>query len=163
MAARGGIRYRWWMPAVALALAACTSNMSPQSGSPSTSGAPPTSAIPSGAAPSGQAATSVKFVRAPHQLPAPVEREVAVTDGKQILIAGGLDSNGSSTNGVFSFSPATGHIAMIGTMPQVFHDAAGELLGGKLVVFGGGSSTSVDTVQAFDPATRKASVVGHLP
>ncbi len=163
MAARAGIRYRWWMPVVALALAACTSNMSPQSDSPSASGVPPTSMIPSGPGPSGQTATSVKFVRAQHQLPAPVEREVAVADGKQILIAGGLNSTGGSTNGVFSFSPATGHIARIGTMPQVFHDAAGELLGGKLVVFGGGSSTSVDTVQAFDPSTRKASVIGHLP
>src|SRR5689334_18876445 len=109
MAARAGNRYRWLLPVVALALAACTSNMSPQSGSQTASGVPPTSAIPSGPAPSAQTATSVKFVRAPHQLPAPVEREVAVTDGKQILIAGGLDSTGSSTNGVFSFSPTTGH------------------------------------------------------
>jgi N-acetylneuraminic acid mutarotase len=105
----------------------------------------------------------VKFVRAPHQLPAPVQREVAVTDGKQILIAGGLDSTGASTDGVFSFSPTTGHIANVGTMPQVFHDAAGELLGGRLVVFGGGSSASVDTVQAFDPSSKKAIVIGHLP
>src|SRR6478609_2643276 len=160
MAARAGTLRRW-IPLVALVLAACTSNMSPQSDSPSASGAPSTSAIPSGPAP--QTATSVKFIRAPHQLPAPVQREVAVTDGKQILIAGGLDSTGASTSGVFTFSPTTGHIAQVGTMPQVFHDAAGELLGGRLVVFGGGSTASIDTVQSFDPATKKASVIGHLP
>ena len=45
-------------------------------------------------------------------------------------------------------------------MPQVFHDAAGAMLGGKLVVFGGGSPTSVDAVQAFDPSTGKRRVAG---
>src|SRR3954447_783394 len=161
MASHRGIRRRWWMPVVTVALAACTSNMSPES--PSASGVPPTSATASGAAPSATTAASVKFVRAPHQLPAPVQREVAVTDGKQILIAGGLDATGASTSGVFAFSPSTGHIAQVGTMPQVFHDAAGELLGGRLVVFGGGSTVSIDIVQAFDPSTKKASVIGHLP
>src|SRR5437763_17147710 len=102
MASRAGIRLTRWVPLIAVAFAACTSNISPQS--PSASGVPPTSAVPSGPAPSSAAAASVKFVRASHQLPAPVQREVAVTDGKQILIAGGLDPTGASTNGVLTFS-----------------------------------------------------------
>ena len=37
----------------------------------------------------------------PFHLPAPVEREVAVAHRSAIIIAGGLDSSGDSTNGVF--------------------------------------------------------------
>ena len=107
--------------------------------------------------------TTVKLVPAAHQLPAPVQRAVAVNDGKQILIAGGLDANGTSTNGVFAYSPQTGHIAQVGTVPQAFHDAAGAMIGKDLFVFGGGSTESSDAVQSFDPSTGKGTVRGHLP
>ena len=107
--------------------------------------------------------TTVKLVPAAHQLPAPVQRAVAVNDGKQILIAGGLDANGTSTNGVFAYSPQTGHIAQVGTVPQAFHDAAGAMIGKDLFVFGGGSTESSNAVQSFDPSTGKGTVRGHLP
>jgi hypothetical protein len=150
------------IPLVIAVSVACTSNMSPESGTGSQT--PPTSspaASSSGTTPA--AATTVKLVPAQYQLPAPVQRAVAVRDGNQVLIAGGLAADGTSTGGVYSFSPSSGRISQIGSMPQVFHDAAGAMIGKDLLVFGGGSTDSSDAVQAFDPTTGKSSVRGHLP
>jgi hypothetical protein len=98
-----------------------------------------------------------------YRLPAPVEREVAVADGGMVYLAGGLDGTGASVAGVFSLDPATGKVTSLGTMPNAFHDASGAMLNGRLVVFGGGSSSGTDVVQAFDPRSKTGSVIGHLP
>jgi hypothetical protein len=99
----------------------------------------------------------------PFRLPAPVERAVAAGSPSGILIAGGLDAGGASTSGVFRLDPASGRLTRLGSVPQAFHDAAGGVIGGKLFIFGGGSSTSSAAVQAFDPATRQGRVVAQLP
>jgi hypothetical protein len=80
-----------------------------------------------------------------------------------VLIAGGLDASGTTVGGVFSMDPVGGALTSLGSLPTPVHDAAGAMIGGRLVVFGGGSSTGTDLVQAFDPATRSGSVIGHLP
>ena len=59
--------------------------------------------------------------------------------------------------------PATGRLTSLGTLAVPVHDATGVMIGSRLFVFGGGSSSSTDLVQEFDPATRTGSVVGHLP
>jgi hypothetical protein len=100
---------------------------------------------------------------APYRLPAPVEREVAAAAGGRVLIAGGLDAAGRSTNGVFRLDPSSGHLSLLGSMPQVFHDAAGALLGKRLFVFGGGAAQSSATVQQFDLRTRRGAIVSRLP
>ncbi|MBI3648470.1 MAG: hypothetical protein HY240_06970 [Actinobacteria bacterium] len=92
-----------------------------------------------------------------------MEREVAVADGGTVYIAGGLDRGGTSVAGVFSMDPVTGRLSNLGSMPHAFHDAAGAMIGGRLVVFGGGASSGTDLVQAFDPSSRTGSVIGHLP
>ena len=107
--------------------------------------------------------TVLQIRHATYSLPAPVQREVAVTDGSTVYLAGGLDTSGASVGGVFSLNTRTGRLANLGSTPSVFHDAAGAMIGGKLVIFGGGSSAGTDTVQAFDPANGTASVIGHLP
>ena len=159
MAARAGISIRRLLPFGFAVLIACTSNISPKAEATT----PPASSIQPSTGPSPSGVTTVKLVAAPHQLPAPVQRAVAVSNGNQILIAGGLDANGTSTDGVFAYSPQTGHIARVGTVPQAFHDAAGAMIGKDLFVFGGGSTESSDAVQSFDPATGKGTVRGHLP
>jgi hypothetical protein len=98
----------------------------------------------------------------PYRLPAPVERAGAAASGG-VLIAGGLDASGASTSGVFRLDTATGRLTSLGSVPQAFHDAAVQLIGRRLFVFGGGSSTSSASVQAFDLATRRGSIVGRLP
>ena len=162
MRGRAGGRIRRLIPLVLAASIACTSNMSPESGTSSDTPAA-SSPAPTGSGTTPAAATTVKLVPAPHQLPAPVQRAVAVSDGNHVLIAGGLAADGTSTGGVYSFSPSSGRISQIGSMPQVFHDAAGAMIGKDLFVFGGGSTESSDAVQAFDTTTGKGSVRGHLP
>jgi hypothetical protein len=102
-------------------------------------------------------------VSVPYRLPAPVEREVAVAHNGAIIIAGGLDSHGNSTNGVFRMKPETGAVSSLGRVPQSFHDAAGAILGNNLFVFGGGAAQASPAVQRFDLATRQGSVVASLP
>jgi hypothetical protein len=108
-------------------------------------------------------ATSGLVRTAPFRLPAPVQREVAVAVGPAIVIAGGLDGSGQSTNGVFRLDPANGRLTRLGTVPQPFHDAAGALIGNRLFVFGGGSAISSSAVQSFDLRTARGGVVGRLP
>jgi len=98
-----------------------------------------------------------------YRLPAPVQREVAVAAGGRVLIAGGLDTTGRSTSGVFRLDPSSGRLARLGSMRQAFHDAAGALLGHRLFVFGGGAAQSSATVQQFDPRTRRSAIVSRLP
>jgi hypothetical protein len=83
---------------------------------------------------------------------------VAVAEGADVLVAGGLDASGASTGDVDRLSPALGSAARVGAMPAPFHDAAAALVGGRLVVFGGGAASGTDVVQAF-----RGSVIGRLP
>ena len=80
-----------------------------------------------------------------------------------VYIAGGLDSSGTTANGVFGLDAATGRLTHAGDLPTPVHDAAVAVIGGKLVVFGGGSSVGTNLVQTFDPLTGRATVSGHLP
>lgn len=102
-------------------------------------------------------------VSAPYKLRAPVEREVAVVRNGAVILAGGLDSGGSSTNGVFRMNPSTGALTSLGAVPQAFHDAAGAIIGHDLFVFGGGAATSSASVQRFDLVTRTSRIVSSLP
>jgi hypothetical protein len=53
-------------------------------------------------------------------------------------------------------------IAREGTLAQPLHDAAAATLGGHTIVFGGGASTTVDTVQELVPGGA-AHQIGRLP
>jgi hypothetical protein len=108
-------------------------------------------------------ANSAAIVRFRHSLPAPVQRAVAVLDGRSIIIAGGLDAAGRSTNGVFRFDPGSGRLTPLGTLPQPFHDAAAAVIGRRLFVFGGGATAGDSTVQLFDLRMHRGSVAGNLP
>jgi N-acetylneuraminic acid mutarotase len=146
-------------PAPILALAACllAAGCSSTTAPPGRPNRTPT--------PGGAKTRSAHFVisAAGFQLPAPVQREVAEAAGNSIVLAGGLDSAGASTDGVFSLDPQNGHVSQLGTVPGAFHDAAGAMLGNKLMVFGGGAVVGTDHVQAFDLGARHGSLVGHLP
>src|SRR4029077_3526028 len=110
---------------------------------------------------SGRGAIVVRSL--PYRLTAPVQREGAVAVGGSVVIARGLDAAGRSTNGVFRLDPSSGRLKPLGSMPQVFHDAAGALLGHRLFVFGGGAAQSSATVQQFDLRTRRSSIAAQLP
>jgi hypothetical protein len=86
------------------------------------------------------------------------------------LIIGGLDSSGESVAGVFRLDSATGRVREEATLSAPLHDAAAVRLGDRVLVFGGGTATSTDAVQALpDPGggrvapTTPAEVAGRLP
>ncbi|MGN6588486.1 MAG: hypothetical protein ACTHKT_13615, partial [Solirubrobacterales bacterium] len=120
-----------------------------------------------GADPAASATASPKVLvaRASKPLPAPIAGESAVAVPGGTLILGGLDTGESSVGGVF-LRGGSGKLSPAGSLSEPLHDAAATVLGGKVLVFGGGTETSTDIVQAL-PARASphgtATVVGHLP
>ena len=101
----------------------------------------------------------------PWHMAGPLSREV-VTAGSpgQLIVLGGLSASDTSTNGVYAVSTATGAVRRIGALPVAVHDAAVAVSGQRALVFGGGSSASVSTVQSFPLAGGgTATDVGSLP
>jgi N-acetylneuraminic acid mutarotase len=96
------------------------------------------------------------------RLPLAVSRAVAVPRGSDVTLAGGLNSAGTSTDAVYRLDPMTDRLTRTGQLAEPTHDAAGALLRGRLYVFGGGTTSSVATIQRVVPQGR-ADVVGHLP
>lgn len=89
----------------------------------------------------------------PWSLSAPVSREVALPGGNgQILIFGGLTSGGRSAPGVYSLNTETGRLVQKGNLARGLHDAAGVRFGGEYFIFGGGAVSTLDTIEAVDPA-----------
>jgi hypothetical protein len=125
------------------------------------------SAAPSGRLTPGAAAPPAERLRlqispAAYQLPSGVSREVVVADGQHLLIAGGLTPRATSTAAVGLLDPVTGSTTPAGHLTTPTHDAAGAMVGGRTLIFGGGEQTSVATVQAITPGGT-ASVAGQLP
>ncbi|MGH3627198.1 MAG: hypothetical protein ACRDRL_07140 [Sciscionella sp.] len=99
---------------------------------------------------------------APWRLPAPLAREVVLASGGELLVAGGLTRSGSSSTAVLRIDPASGSTHPAGRLAVAVHDAAGALLAGHGVIFGGGQTDSVSMVQALRPH-GPARLAGHLP
>jgi outer membrane protein assembly factor BamB len=102
-------------------------------------------------------------------LPAPISGESVVAMHGGPLILGGLDSSSASVSGVFQLDTASGKLHEAGALAGPLHDAAAVALGGRVLVFGGGTATSTDAVQALpapagaiSPGTT-AVQVGRLP
>jgi hypothetical protein len=133
-------------------------------------------ALSSGGSGSGGDATrpsavprTVLVARAAAPLPAPVSGESVVGLPGGPLILGGLDSSEASVSGVFQLDRTSGRLSPAGSLIGPLHDAAATALGGSVLVFGGGTESSSDEVQALPlsggsvaPGTT-ASPVGRLP
>ena len=96
----------------------------------------------------------------PWHLAAPVSREVAVAGPRgKLIVLGGLTAGGVSADGVYALGTAHGGARRIGMLSAPLHDAAAALAGRRVLVFGGGSSATVPTVQAFTLPGRRAPAV----
>jgi hypothetical protein len=104
---------------------------------------------------------TLQIMPAPYQLPAAVSREVLLPTASGLLIIGGLTRSGISVSTVMDLDPVTGGTRPAGRLAQATHDAAGLVLGGRAFVLGGGTASSVPTVQAFTPGTP-ATVTGVM-
>ncbi len=144
---------------LALLVAACSGGGPGQPGPPAGSRtAHPAMATGSAADPPGArsaAPLSLQVTPAPYQLPSGLSREVVLPHGPDLLIAGGLTVQGTSTARVRRLNPATGNTTRMGRLAVPTHDAAGATVGGRTFVFGGGEQASVATVQEITgPAPR---------
>lgn len=111
---------------------------------------------------------ALQLTPAPYQLAAALSREVVLPAASGLLIVGGLTSRGTSTDTVTGLNPVTGATRVVARLAAATHDAAGAVLGGHAFLFGGGTATSVPTVQAFTSGSglvsgEDAAVVGRLP
>ncbi len=144
---------------LALGLAACSSGGSTPGVTPTRSTARRSSTTSTSVAPH---VPVVKVSLAPWTLPRASARAVLVADGSRLLLLGGLDGNRQTTSEVLALDPATGTVAKVGALGAAVHDAAGALVNGAPMVFGGGNSTETAAVQAFGP-DGGSHVVGRLP
>ena len=102
-------------------------------------------------------------------LSAPLSREAIVANGNGLTVLGGLTPGGSSLATVSTINLRTGAIVAAGTLADVVHDAAAATIGGRSVVFGGGSPATVAGVQSIESpsnppsANSTGSVTGMLP
>ncbi len=97
----------------------------------------------------------------PWRLAAPISREVILPDtGKTLVLLGGLNGS-TSASGVFSLDTNTGALRLIGNLRAGIHDGTGAEIAGRDIVFGGGSPTTVGTVESFPRAPAGTS--GALP
>ena len=94
-------------------------------------------------------------------LPASRSREVTLDWSGSLIVAGGLESSGTTTS-ILLVDPSTGMMRPAGSLAVATHDAAGAVIGGAAFVFGGGDATTIDAVQRFVPGAN-ARVVAHLP
>ncbi len=83
-------------------------------------------------------------------LAAPLSRTVALPGaGANVVLAGGLDSDQASDSGIYDLDTATGVLTHLAELAAAVHDAAGAVVAGRDVVFGGGSSSTISTVQSL--------------
>ena len=95
-------------------------------------------------------------------LPAPVSGEAVVRHGGRLLVLGGLDAASQSASGVFRLDPQTGGLTPAGMLAQPLHDAAASSLGGRVLVLGGGASTSTRGVEVLG-SSGNGRIISHLP
>ena len=127
---------------------------------PATTGVPATTKPSSTTAPSG----TVQAVTAPWKLNEPVAREIVIANGNQLEIVGGLDHTKFSTAAVVLVDPSSGAQQSPAKLTEAVHDAAGSLVGGKVLVFGGGGPSENGTADVQEvPASGTATIIGKLP
>ncbi len=93
-------------------------------------------------------------------------RYAAVTAvGNSLVIAGGSLENGTASDGVLLFVPATGRVTKLGTLPSPTTHAAAAAIGGIAYVIGGrGASLGTPTtaIVAIDVARKRVRAAGQL-
>jgi Kelch motif len=97
----------------------------------------------------------------PYRLPAAVSGEAVSARGREILVLGGLDRLDVSTSQVVSITPGL-RARSAGALSEAKHDLAAVQLAGRTLVFGGGSTSELDTTEAMSEHNA-VERVGALP
>ena len=111
-----------------------------------------------GGAPTARLRATISAVR----LPRPLHGETVAPTADGLLMIGGADRSDASTRQVLLLDSRTGRTSPAGTLIQPMHDSAAVTLSQRTMVFGGGASTTLDTVQELTPGAV-ARQIGRLP
>ena len=120
-------------------------------GSPTASRTASSAGSPGSASSPGSAGASPSVVAAMArwQLPNALSRAgAAALPHGRVLLMGGLLASDTSSADVGVLDTSTGKLTSVGSLASPTHDAASAVLGGRALLFGGGQSTSVATVEA---------------
>lgn len=123
--------------------------------------APPATAPPATAPPHPRTVTFNSSM-APFTLPATVSRPTVFTAGDGLLVVGGLTAADTTTQAIQRVDPARASVNQAIELPVPVHDAAGAVVNGRDLVFGGGSTAVTSAVQDVTPGASPQ-VLGHLP
>ena len=96
--------------------------------------------------------TSVPAIEAgvePWQLPSAVSREAVVPSTGGFTVVGGLNAAGQSVSTISSYTPSGVGGASSVQLPVAVHDASAVRLGNEIFLYGGGSPTTIASVQAM--------------
>ena len=93
-------------------------------------------------------------------LPAARSGIAASVFGGRIIVSGGLDNAGVSTDTVLAIDSA-GRASTLSILPTPVHDAASAVLAGRLVLFGGGPTEGSDRIVQVRPGAPR--LLGNLP
>ncbi|HMC06343.1 MAG TPA: hypothetical protein VKG89_03015 [Solirubrobacterales bacterium] len=96
------------------------------------------------------------------RLPQPLSGESVAASDHHLLVIGGLDASDSSLQSILSFDLSSGRIDPAGSLAEPLHDAAAVALPRGVFVFGGGSTSSISTVEELAP-TATARPISNLP
>jgi hypothetical protein len=96
------------------------------------------------------------------RLPQALHGEAVAATRSGLLVIGGEDGSGTSTDRVYRLSPTTREVTAEGTLAQPLHDAAATTVQRQTLVFGGGNTSTLNLVQALSPGGA-ATPVGRLP
>ena len=99
---------------------------------------------------------------APFALPEAVSRPTVFAAGEDLLVVGGLNNADTTTQAILRVALPGGSTTSAGRLPVPVHDAAGAVVNGRDVVFGGGSTTVTSAVQDVTPGSPPR-VISHLP
>jgi YVTN family beta-propeller protein len=106
-----------------------------------------------------------KTARVVAHLPQTLRYAAVTAVGNRLVIAGGSLENGTASNSVLLYVPATGKVTKLGTLPAPTTHAAAATLGTVAYVIGGrGASTGTPTtaIVAIDVARKRVRSAGQL-
>lgn len=135
-----------------------------------TVGAAPAPGTPSASAPATPPRTSpatkrtltVTSALAPFTLPSAVSRPIVFPLGGGLLIVGGLTATDRTTPAILRVDLTNRSVQPAGGLPVPVHDAGGAVVGGRNLVFGGGSTSVTSAVQDVTSGSPPH-LVSHLP
>jgi hypothetical protein len=96
------------------------------------------------------------------KLPAAVSRPTVFAAVEGLLVVGGLTAADTTTQAILRVDVAQRTVNTAGGLPVPVHDAAGAVVNGRNLIFGGGSTAVTSAVQDVTPGASPR-VISHLP